>query len=212
MFETKCEQQGPRDQQPADLVRDVLQPDRIDDRHEQPRFLRQNLVVACERPRLPPRSRPRASSTPVVGERALLEHDPVAVEHRAHRREHVVEQRVRRGAGCHSAAPQRVDRAGRAERRPDRALVAPQPLLVFPVETDAVADARGQLLPRRRSRASARPVTPPTRGSAKFATSSDEGAGAQKRWRASAKTRMSPRRRRHARVQRAAACRPRAPR
>ena len=75
----------------------------------------------------------------IEGQRVRREHDPRRRQHGAHRRQHVVEDRVRR-----QRPPQRlsqgVDRAGRAHRRADRALLAAQPLLVAPVAAEALAD------------------------------------------------------------------------
>ena len=183
-------QQRPRHHQPSDLVRHVLQPHRIDERQQEPRLLRQDLVVARERarlaPRLPRRRRPTPRSKATAAPRTRCGSRPAPRASAPARRRAA----SRPGSGVQQLPPQRVDRAGRAERRPDAALVAPHPLLVLPVEADAFADARVGVRPARsRARARRWRRRQPGRRNSRRARQSAPGAN---RWRASAKTRTSP--------------------
>ena len=103
---------------------DVLQPDRIDDRQQQARFLRENLVVAGERAglaarlggaHLATRGRRRA---PAPRTRCACRPAPPASAPARRRGAY------RLGNGRHRLTPERVDGAGGAERRPHGALVS----------------------------------------------------------------------------------------
>ena len=122
-------------------MRHVLQPHGVHERHQQPGLEPEDLHVARERPDLAPQLRVDIERRAVERVGVLAEHDAIAGEHGADRRQDVVEDRVV-GQRTVQRAAQRVDRTGRAERRADAALEPPQLFFVAPVQAHAVGDAR----------------------------------------------------------------------
>src|SRR3954462_8244243 len=69
----------------------------------------------------------------------VVEYHALAIEHDAHRRQYVVEQRLG-GQWPPQLAADRIDRPGCSERRPDAAFVAAQALLILPINPYALGD------------------------------------------------------------------------
>ena len=98
---------------------------------QQPRLLREDLVVAGERARLA--ARLGARRRPTRGRRRSRARRTRCGSRPARRASARARRRAASpaGSGVQQRAAQRVDRAGGAERGPDAALVAAQPLLVL---------------------------------------------------------------------------------
>jgi hypothetical protein len=131
------QQQTERDDQPSDLVREVLEPHAIAGRNQPGGISPQQLEVARQRPHLS-----RKLIRDVVGQRVDrdrlgLVDRPVPFDHHPHRDQHVVEDRVRRQRLPERSA-NRVERARRADRRVDTAFVATDPHLIAPIGSKAV--------------------------------------------------------------------------
>ena len=106
-------------------------------RQQQPVLADEELHDPADRPHLPCVLLPPGGGRPIPGARPGVEDDAVAVAGDPHGNHDVVVQRVG-GDRLEEAPPDRVDRAGRADRRVQRALRAPDELLVAPVGADAV--------------------------------------------------------------------------
>jgi hypothetical protein len=122
-------------------VRHVLQPDTIEHGHEQPWLQQQELIVPREGSSLPLYLRGGVRRCDVERSGLGFEYHPPPIEHCAHRREHVVENRAR-WQWPPARAAQRVDRSGCAQHGIDVALPRTQPLLVAPIRADTVSHGR----------------------------------------------------------------------